>query len=213
MTDRLPLIPRLMWVTDRHRQAHPTIDIAAGVTHAGVDAIHVREKDLSSSELRALVESIQAVAGDCLVIVNGDVTIAQQCGAGLHLAESAPLDGSEPSGIPLLGRSVHSPESAAASEAFDYVIAGHVFATGSKSGSRPLGLDGLAAIVREAPGPALAIGGITPENTATVLATGAHGVAVMTGIGSASDPVSVARQYRDAIDQFLANDTTGTEQP
>jgi thiamine-phosphate pyrophosphorylase len=64
-----------------------------------------------------------------------------------------------------------------------------VFVTASKPGYGPaLGLDGLARIVAHAPGPVVALGGITPENAASCLSTGARGIAVMGEIMRAADP-------------------------
>ena len=63
----------------------------------------------------------------------------------------------------------------------DYLIAGTVFPTRSKSDASPLlGLDGLAEIVQAVAVPVLAIGGITAGRLDEVAATGAAGVA---GIG------------------------------
>jgi thiamine biosynthesis protein ThiS len=103
----------------------------------------------------------------------------------------------------LVGRSVHSPESARASSGLDYVLAGHVFPSASKPDKPPLGLAGLAHIVSAAPCPVIAIGGLTTERVADVLRAGAHGVAVIGAIAEAPDPCSAARALRAAIDETL----------
>ena len=102
---------------------------------------------------------------------------------------------------------MHSPESAAATADVDYLVAGHVFETSSKSGRPPLGLSGLASIVKRTNLPVLAIGGVAPENVEAILDTGAHGAAVMSGIGSASDPGNATRAYRAAIDRIRSQQT------
>ncbi|MGE3797554.1 MAG: sulfur carrier protein ThiS, partial [Thermomicrobiales bacterium] len=124
--------------------------------------------------------------------------IARELGVGVHYPENADI-ADEASGFPLVGRSVHSPESAVAIDGVDYVVAGHVFETGSKAGSQPLGVEGLAAIVAASSAPVLAIGGITPDRVQAVLETGAHGIAVMSGIVSAEDPARAAEAYRAAL--------------
>ncbi|MEZ4500540.1 MAG: thiamine phosphate synthase [Thermomicrobiales bacterium] len=87
-----------------------------------------------------------------------------------------------------------SPSSASASIGCDYVIAGHVYETGSKDGLSPLGLHGLRSIVAASPVPVLAIGGISAERVADVFAAGVtSGIAVMSGIGSVEDPQAAAR--------------------
>ena len=71
----------------------------------------------------------------------------------------------------------------------DYVTVSPVFVTASKSGYGPvLGLDGLARIVARAPGPVVALGGITPENAALCLSTGVRGIAIMGEIMRAAGP-------------------------
>jgi thiamine biosynthesis protein ThiS len=86
----------------------------------------------------------------------------------------------------------------------DYLLAGHVFATVSKPGRPPLGLDGLGAIVAASPAPVLAIGGITGERVAAVIAAGAAGIAVIGAISEAADPGRAASELRDELDRALA---------
>jgi len=74
------------------------------------------------------------------------------------------------------------------------------FLTGSKPGYGPaLGLDALAAAAAKAPGPIVALGGITPHNAAACLAAGARGVAVMGEIMRAADPETTIRRLLQAI--------------
>ncbi|HEY2540814.1 MAG TPA: thiamine phosphate synthase, partial [Stellaceae bacterium] len=90
----------------------------------------------------------------------------------------------------LIGVSAHSAADAAAQlrAGADYVTISPVFLTASKPGYGPaLGLDGLAAAAA-APGPVLALGGITAENAGLCRAAGAAGVAVMGDVMRADDP-------------------------
>ena len=102
-----------------------------------------------------------------------------------------------------IGRSVHTPEGAAAATGADYLLAGHVYPSPSKPGLPPLGPAGLAQIVAVAPCPLIAIGGITPDRVTEVIQTGARGVAVIGAIVEADDPRVAARALRDAVDQAL----------
>ena len=88
----------------------------------------------------------------------------------------------------LIGRSVHDVRGAlaAAQDGADYVVAGHIFATGSKPGIPGRGLEWLRSITEAAPVPTIAIGGITEGNVEAVLAAGAYGVAT-SSILAASD--------------------------
>jgi len=80
----------------------------------------------------------------------------------------------------LVGRSVHTVQEASAASDADYLIAGTVFPSAAKPGAAELlGLDGLRAIVSASAVPVLAIGGITPDRIADVLAAGAAGIAAI----------------------------------
>jgi thiamine-phosphate pyrophosphorylase len=102
----------------------------------------------------------------------------------------------------LIGASAHSADEASAllRAGADYVTASPVFLTASKPGYGPaLGLDGLARIAGQAPGPVVALGGITAENATACLAAGACGVAVMGEIMRAADPQAAVDRIRRAI--------------
>jgi thiamine-phosphate pyrophosphorylase len=62
-----------------------------------------------------------------------------------------------------------------------------------------LGLDGLARIVGRAPGPVVALGGITPESAALCLSTGVRGIAIMGEIMRAADPQATVEHILRAI--------------
>ena len=118
------------------------------------------------------------------VVVNDRPDVALAAGAdGVHLkddARSAPrVRALGPRGW-IVGRSIHDvPTARRATQcgAVDYLLAGTVFASASKPGRPPLGLDALRDIVRASSRPVLAIGGVTVDDGAAVAATGAAGVA------------------------------------
>ena len=75
--------------------------------------------------------------------------------------------------------------------------------TSSKEDAGPaLGLDGLIRAVQESEIPLVAIGGISVENLASVLETGVHGVAILSGVCLAEDPAAATRRLREIIDRF-----------
>jgi thiamine monophosphate synthase len=75
-----------------------------------------------------------------------------------------------------------------------------VFATGSKADAgAAIGPDRFGELARRCGLPAVAIGGITSERVAPVLAAGAAGVAVISALFGASDPTAAARAIRDAL--------------
>ena len=77
----------------------------------------------------------------------------------------------------LIGVSAHSAAEATAllRAGADYVTLSPIFLTDSKPGYGPaLGPDALAAAAATAPGPVIALAGITPDNAAQCLAAGAN---------------------------------------
>ncbi len=179
----------LCLVTDRRRFVKPIPDLLDQVrlaVHVGVDLIQVRERDLEAASLADLVSSILAVTrgSRTRVVVNDrlDVAIATRAD-GVHLRHDSIAVAAARTLAPsplLVGRSVHDVVETRAVEGADYVIAGTVFPTPSKSGvSALLGLDGLRAIVTAATVPVLAIGGVTLDRLGEIAATGAAGVAAI----------------------------------
>ena len=183
-------------VTDRRVFAGDASDDEAGVERllavieacagAGVDLVQIRETGLTDRRLLALVEEalVRTRGTGARVVVNDRADVALAAGAaGVHLKDDA-RDAARIRGMGppdwLLGRSVHDVATAraAALSGVDYLVAGTVYASESKPGREPLGLDGLRAIVvAAAPCPVLAIGGVGARNARAVAKTGAAGVA------------------------------------
>ena len=193
-------------VTDRRRlsssDSFPVLkscllDQIRCATEAGIDLVQIREGDLPASDLRGLVRDALSISrgSTTRVVVNERLDIALACEAhGVHLrADSMPAERVRelaPSGF-LVGRSVHGVEEAGRAGPVDYLIAGTVFETGSKPlkmGRALLGIDGLAAIVRAAHAPVMAIGGMTDERVTRIAATGAAGVAAIGLFIGPADP-------------------------
>jgi len=182
-------------VTDRRRR--PPVEQSAEAVDAGVDVIQVRERDLETSELAALVTQIVRIArgSPTRVVVNDRLDVALACDAhGVHLRGDSVPPGRARSIAPpgfLIGRSVHGlDEAAAVAPHVDYVIAGTVFPTSSKPGrTELLGTAGLAAIAAAVRVPVLAIGGIAVERAVDVSAAGAAGIAAVSLFTDAERPI------------------------
>src|SRR3954447_14036102 len=120
----------LMLVTDRRRAHLPLPELVRLAVEGGVDAIQVREKDLSVEDLLCLTaQAIEAAAGRAWVVVNGNFDVAKQLGIGVHLPEAGPRVDEARARLgdaAIVGKSVHSPEAASEAQGADYVIAGHV---------------------------------------------------------------------------------------
>src|SRR3989442_3557018 len=105
-------------VTDRRRRS--PIEQASEAEAAGVDLVHVRERDLDARELAALVEALVNVTRGSAtrVVVNDRVDVALACGAdGVHLRGDSMAAGRlrrmTPDGF-LIGCSVHAVDEAVA---------------------------------------------------------------------------------------------------
>jgi thiamine-phosphate pyrophosphorylase len=194
-------------VSDRWRLCHGSgdpklarrclLDQARYAIDARIDVLQIRERDLEASDLAAIVSDIVGMARGTAtrVLVNDRVDVALACGAaGVHLRSDSVAAAAArliaPAGF-VIGRSVHTvAEALAAGAGVDYLLAGTVWPTSAKPPGRPvLGVDGLAAIVRAAKVPVLAIGGVTLDRIGAVAAHGGAGIA---GIGLFIGPAPVS---------------------
>ncbi len=131
-------------------------------------------------------------------IVNDDVEAALMLGAdGVHLGRSdVGAERAKEQGL-IVGLSAWSVDEATAAALADYIGAGPVWATPSKTDADPpIGLDGLRAICEAVSVPVVAIGGVDASNAADCVRAGATGVAVIRAVGDAAN-------IRRAIDEAL----------
>ena len=191
VTDRRRLAPDATFGEARRRLAAQARDAAA----AGVDLLHIRERDLDAAQLSAIVADACAITRGTRtrVVVNDRLDVALACGAdGVHLrGDSMAVAAARriaPAGF-LIGRSVHGTRDLAAAAGADYLIAGTVFASASKgAGHARLGVEGLRAIAAATAAPVLAIGGITEARLDEVARAGAAGVAAIGWFTPADGP-------------------------
>ncbi|MDH5740251.1 MAG: thiamine phosphate synthase [Nitrospira sp.] len=201
-----PVNFRLLLVTDRHQVRGRSL--SAALEH-GVQAIQLRERDLSTGELLSLAGDIQAIGrpGKVSLIINDRVDLAMALGLdGVHLrADSLPSHSVRQIVGPhrLIGVSTHSAEDAchASQGCADYVVLGPIFDTPSKrSFGPPLGLNLLAHVCRNSAIPVFAIGGITCERVGEVRQAGAHGVAVIGALLTRDDIGVAVREFTSALE-------------
>jgi thiamine-phosphate pyrophosphorylase len=186
-------------LTDRTLSGLSHADQVLQLSEGGATVVQLREKNLSPAEFCAQAEEALRVARErgLKVIVNDRVDIALALKAdGVHLGQDdLPPEAARrilgPQAI--IGFSTHSPRQAevATKMPIDYIAIGPIFATASKlSANSPVCLEGLR-LTREAVGdfPLVAIGGITSENSHSILNAGADVVAVMNDIWRLSGQV------------------------
>ena len=202
----------LCYITDRRQLRSVSLPAVIRETvRAGVDIVQVREKDLTSRELIALVEEALSATrepgmGGARVVVNDRVDVALAGGAdGAHLAaHSMPVQVVRrfvPRAF-VIGVSCHSLGEAMAAESggADYLVLGPVFETPSKLGyGPPLGLEKLRNVTSRIRIPVLALGGITVDRIRPCLEAGASGIA---GIRIFQDCESVQERVRELRAQF-----------
>jgi thiamine-phosphate pyrophosphorylase len=181
------------------------IEVADAAIEGGADVLQLRAPELSDQELLSVATEIarRCRRGHVLFVVNDriDIAVAVEAG-GAHVGQGDHPESARqrlgPRGV--LGISVATPEQAEAAEraGADYVGV-TVFATPTKAEAVPIGLDGLRSIVESTSLRVVGVGGIDPSNARKVLATGAVGVAVISAVGSASDPVVATRRLVEAV--------------
>jgi thiamine-phosphate pyrophosphorylase len=175
---------------------------------AGLQAVQLREKDLSGRELFTLAERIGQAARrhQARLVINDRLDVARALGAAgvQRTHRSLPVAVLRALAPPpfLLGASVHSRDEAvaAAADGADYLIFGPVYDTASKRAfGPPRGLSALGEVARAVERPVLAVGGLTPPRVREVLAEGASGVAVISAILSAAHPGDAVKAFVDAL--------------
>jgi thiamine-phosphate pyrophosphorylase len=181
------------------------VELARAFLDGGARFIQVRAKRLGSGPLLDLCDAVVRLAAPscAAVIVNDRVDVAKMCGAaGVHVgqddlppADARALLGPEA----IVGVSTHTSAqiAAAVTQPVSYIAVGPVFGTRTKdTGYDAVGLDIVGHAVRHAAGrPVVAIGGITIDNAASVLAAGATQVAVITDLLATGDPAARVREY------------------
>lgn len=193
-----------MLITDRRRSRLPLLNAVDQALTGGVDAVQLRERGLAPIVLATLARELAAICdGRAALVINDEPDLAAAVGVGVHLPGHGPPVAETRSRLlatALIGRSVHDPVKASAHGGADYLVAGHVFATASHPGARPIGLAGLAAITAAVPSvPVLAVGGINASNIREAMAAGASGIAVIGAIMGAEDPRSAAADLAAAL--------------
>ena len=173
----------------------------------GVTLVQLREKNVTG---RPFLERALAVKSLCdkynvPLLINDRIDIALACKAqGVHLGqEDIPLGvareilGDEA----IIGISAHTSEEArlAELEGADYLGVGAVFPTSTKEDASEVGLERLKQIRTMTKLPLVGIGGVNALNYAKVLAAGAQGAAIISGILGADDIENEVRKIKKIL--------------
>ncbi|VAX29072.1 Thiamin-phosphate pyrophosphorylase [hydrothermal vent metagenome] len=191
-------------ITDCKRfQRDCLLDSIEAALKGGVRDLQLREKDLPLKDLHSLAVVLRQMTEryGARLYINGRVDIALMVEAdGVHLPEDGMPANEVKACYPhlLVGVSTHSLDRARQAEknGADFITFSPIFATPSKKEyGPPQGLEKLRAVCKEVALPVLALGGISKDRVSTVLAEGAHGIALISGIWNGPDIKQESFEY------------------
>ncbi|MCT2534271.1 thiazole tautomerase TenI [Aquibacillus koreensis] len=188
------------------RQSRQEFVALASELHRYVHAIHIREKDKTAKwMLDTVLVLIDHGVPPSKIIINDRVDVALATHVkGVQLAYHSipPILVKKEFPSLQVGCSVHSVDEVkiAQEQGVDYMIFGHIFPTNSKQGLEPRGIEQLNQIVELSNIPIIAIGGIKPNHVPQILKAGAKGIAIMSGILEAEDPLEAVKAYTDKLE-------------
>jgi thiamine-phosphate pyrophosphorylase len=194
-----PAASRLYLITPARPDLGAFLDAAV---RGGVDLVQLREKRLPDRALLGVLREARAVTrrlGVPLVVNDRpDLAVLSEADA-VHVGQDdlTPDDASR-FGL-RVGASTHSGAEVSSTRA-DYLGVGPVYATPTKEGRPPVGLELVRYAAEAARSPWFAIGGIDASNVRDVVAAGATRIAVVRAIGDAADPEGAARALREALE-------------
>lgn len=178
---------------------------AAGAAIAGgARVIQYRDKTQAAEKRMQQAKGLAALCRHhgVLLIINDDVTLAKETQAdGVHLgredaaiAQARKQLGSQA----IIGVSCYNElarAEKAAAQGADYIAFGRFFPSRTKPQAVPASLDLLHEAKKKLHIPVVAIGGITPENGASLIAAGADALAVIEGVFGQPDVRAAAERY------------------
>ncbi len=205
---------RLYLCTDAREERGDLEDFLHAALAGGVDIVQLRDKTLDVArelELQSLVARVASEHG-ALFAVNDRADVAGLTAAPVvHMGQGDLPTAAVRSllgDVPVLGRSTHSVEQAAAAGAdpgVDYFCVGPVWATPTKPGRAAVGLDLVRQVAASKPvKPWFAIGGVDASLLDDVLDAGAERVVVVRAITQAADPERAARELAERVRERVA---------
>ncbi|MBF0458561.1 MAG: thiamine phosphate synthase [Nitrospirae bacterium] len=199
---------KLMLITDMAASSRPLIEAVEDALKAGVKAVQLREKSLSTRELMNKAVELRRLTSQygALLFINDRVDVALCAEAdGVQLGDlSIPIDAARRiAGDKLLiGKSTHDLDEAfdARKKGADFILLGPVYETASKAKyGEPIGVDIILKVRHRVKLPVFAVGGIKPHNVKEVMDNGADGIAVISGILSSDNISDVTEKYMELL--------------
>ena len=186
------------------------LEIARAALNGGARMLQLRDKLRDKGEQLPLGTALRdlCAANDALLIINDHADLAAALGpdhVGLHVGQTdLPVAEARKILAPgqVLGRSNREIDLIIESQDMgaDHVAFGAMYTTTTKTVTRaPQGPERLKQARSAANVPLVAIGGITADNVAPVVAAGADAICVTAAVGSAPEPEAAAARLTEAI--------------
>lgn len=188
----------------------PLEEVVEQAVMGGVTAVQLREKDLNTRDFIQRAVHLKKILSVYHVplIINDRIDVALAVGAdGIHVGQyDMPYEYFKKI-IPdqmIRGLSVETLAQASEAEKYklDYLSVSPVFLTSTKTELiKEWGIEGLRELAATTRHPLVAIGGINSSNAADIIRAGATGVAVVSAICSALDPLIASRELKSVIEK------------
>lgn len=182
-------LPRCIGITDCARYGGVTAQLRriADALEGGLRMVVVRDDTLERNERKKLLAGALSLAAPhgAIVVLNGDVDLAAECGAhGVHLKSRDLMTARKRPDFTWVGASCHDRAQLlrAAELEMDYVLLGTLKATPTHPEQAGLGWAGFQALTSSLPMPVVALGGLSSADMAAARAAGAHGIAGIRGV-------------------------------
>lgn len=202
-------------ITDERAAGNITPDnherIARAAIAGGATVLQLRGKQTPTIQLYEIARRLRALTATAgvLFIINDDPHLALAVDAdGVHLGSE---DGEVQQARQILGEDRlvgvscgDAVEARAALESgADYIGAGAIFATATKSDAgEPIGLEGLRTIVQATPLPVAAIGGVELQTIASLRQCGAAMACVISAITHHGEEAAMTQAARALVEAF-----------
>lgn len=210
-------LPRLYAIVEPLDTGRSPLELAEAYVVGGARLLQLRWKGASPHDLYVAALALRDLtrAAGAQLVVNDRPDVAAAADAdGVHLGQTdVPVAVARRALGPerWIGVSTHDLEEArrAVADGADYLGVGPVYATTSKAGALPVrGLDLVRAVRAMTDRPLVAIGGITPDTAAGVLAAGADAVAMIGALARAADPAAIVREALARLDRAAGAPST-----
>ncbi|PFN25491.1 thiamine phosphate synthase [Bacillus cereus] len=213
--DKMSKLLQVYFIMGSNNCTRDPLAVLKEALDGGVTLFQFREKgegSLTGEKRLQFAKEVQALCKACGVpfIVNDDVELALKLDAdGVHVGQDDEGITSvrEKMGNKIIGVSTHTIEEAhwAIENGADYLGVGPIFPTNTKKDTKAIqGTKGLTHFREQGiTVPIVGIGGITIENTASVIEAGADGVSVISAISLSESAYESTRKLAEEVNKGL----------